>query len=157
MATNNSAANDRHPAQYLALAIGVIYTIVGIWGFVQTGFDGFVEPEGELILGLFEVNPMHNIVHLVIGLAGIALWQPLSRARIYGWLLAVGYGAVFLYGLFVANQDTQANFLALNWGDNWLHLASALAGLVIALWPADERRTDDLSGASSRADRGSAR
>jgi hypothetical protein len=94
-ARNPDTRNDRHPAQYLALAIGVIYTVIGIWGFFRTGFDGFAHHDGELLLGLFEVNPLHNIVHLVIGLAGIALWQPLSRARIYGWLLAVGYGAHF--------------------------------------------------------------
>lgn len=64
----------RHPAQWLALAIGVVYTLVGVAGFVVTGFSGFVEPNGELLMGVFEINPVHNIVHLVIGLAGLALW-----------------------------------------------------------------------------------
>lgn len=146
--------NDRHPAQYLALGIGVIYLLVGVVGFFQTGLDGFAHHEGELLLGIFEVNPLHNIVHLIIGAAGIMLWQPLSRARVYGWLLAIGYGATFLYGLFVANQDTQANFLALNWADNWLHIVSALAGLAIALWPANDRRTDDAHSESGRGNPG---
>jgi hypothetical protein len=133
----------RHPAQYLALAIGVLYTIVGIAGFFVTGFDGFASPEGELLFGIFEVNPTHNIVHLAIGLAGLALWANLGTARIYGWLLAIGYGATFVFGLFVADTNSQANVLALNTPDNWLHLGSALAGLAIALWPADDRRRGD--------------
>lgn len=55
-------------------------------------------------------------------------------------MLAIGYGATFVFGLFVADTDTPANFLALNTPDNWLHLGSALAGLAVALWPADEPR-----------------
>lgn len=134
------SSDDRHPAQWLALIIGAVYTLVGVWGFIQTGFSDFVSPEGPRLLGLFEVNPLHNVVHLLIGLAGLAMWGRLATARLYGWLLAVGYGAVFLYGLFVAGSQEPANFLALNAGDNWLHLFSALAGLAIALWPARDRR-----------------
>ena len=140
-------STGKHPAQYLALGIGGLYVLVGLLGFLATGFDGFAEPEGELLLGIFEVNPLHNIVHLLIGAAGIALWSELDRARLYGWLLAVGYGATFLYGLFVANSDEPANFLALNSADNGLHIVSALAGLAIALWPAREaERTEGRSG-----------
>ncbi|MFA9431265.1 DUF4383 domain-containing protein [Egicoccus sp. AB-alg2] len=132
------ARTDRHPAQYLALAVGAIYLLVGLAGFLVTGFDGFAAPEGDLLLG-FEVNPLHNIVHLLIGAAGLALWNRLDRARTFGWLLAGVYGVTFVYGLFVANSDEPANFLALNQADNVLHLVSALAGLAIALWPARDR------------------
>lgn len=119
--------------QLLALAIGVVYTLVGIVGFFITGFDQFAEATDETILG-FGINPLHNIVHLVIGLAGIALSRKLSTARTYGWLLAIGYGAAFVYGLFAAGED-DLNLLSINWADNWLHLASVIAGLAIALGP----------------------
>lgn len=145
-----STGTTKHPAQWLALAIGVVYTLVGIVGFAVTGFDGFAEPDGELLLA-FEVNPLHNIVHLLIGLAGIALWNRLDRARTYGWLLAIGYGAAFVYGLFVAGTDDAANFLALNVADNWLHLISALAGLAIALWPARTAETHGSARARTRS------
>lgn len=124
----------RHPSQLLTLAIGAIYTLIGILGFLVTGFDDFAAETDKTLLG-FEVNPLHNIVHLVIGLAGLAMWRRLDSARTYGWLLAAGYGAAFAYGLIAAdNSDT--NFLALNGADNGLHLVSVLAGLAIALWPA---------------------
>lgn len=128
---------DRHPAQWLALAIGVIYTLIGLAGFAVTGFDQFAEVTNETLLG-FEINPLHNIVHLVIGLAGLALWSKLSSARMYGWLLALAYGATFLYGLVAVNNE-DINFLSLNQADNILYLLSALAGLAIALWPARDR------------------
>ena len=50
--------------------------------------------------------------------------------------MAAGYGLAFIYGLFAAgNRDI--NFLSLNGADNVLHLVSALAGVAIALWPAE--------------------
>jgi hypothetical protein len=136
-------ATTRHPAQLLALAIGVVYTLVGIAGFFVTGFDNFAAETDKTLLG-FEVNPLHNIVHLVIGLAGLALWRRLDTARTYGWLLAAGYGLAFLYGLFaVGNRDI--NFLSLNGADNILHLVSALAGVAIALWPAERTARGNIA------------
>ncbi len=122
----------------LALAVGVLYALIGVLGFFVTGFDNFASETGETLLG-FEVNPLHNIVHLLIGGAGIALSRSLSGARTFGWLLVAGYGLTFLYGLF-AVDNPDVNFLSLNWADNWLHLASVVAGLVIALLPV--RRTE---------------
>ena len=127
-------ATTRHPAQLLALAIGVVYTLVGVLGFFVTGFDNFASETNETLLG-FEINPLHNIVHLAIGLAGLALWRRLDTARTYGWLLAAGYGLAFIYGLFAAG-NSDINFLSLNGADNGLHLVSAIAGVAIALWPA---------------------
>src|SRR5918999_773230 len=132
---DSAASPARHPAQPLALAIGAVYTLVGILGFLVTGFDNFASETNETLLG-FEVNPLHNIVHLVIGLAGLALWRRLDTARTYGWLLAAGYGLAFIYGLFAAG-NSDINFLSINGADNGLHLVSAVAGVAIALWPAD--------------------
>ena len=139
-------SDDRHPAQYLALAIGVLYTLVGLAGFLVTGFENFASETGQTLVG-FEVNPLHNIVHLLIGLAGVAMWKRLDTTRTYGWLLAIGYGAVFVYGLFaVGNEDL--NILSLNGADNGLHIVSALAGLAIALWPARDRAAASQSSAT---------
>jgi uncharacterized membrane protein YuzA (DUF378 family) len=130
----DATPTTRHPSQLLALAIGVIYTLVGLLGFFITGFDNFAAETDKTLLG-FEINPLHNIVHLVIGLAGLALWRRLDSARLYGWLLAGGYGLAFVYGLFAAG-NSDVNFLSINGADNVLHLVSAAAGLAIALWPA---------------------
>lgn len=128
----------KYPFQWLALVIGVVYLLVGLVGFAITGFDDFTSHDHSQTLMGFAINPMHNIVHIVVGLLGIVLWSTVPRARIFGWILAVGYGAAFVYGLIVS-EDSDANFLNINDADNWLHLVSALAGLVIALWPARDR------------------
>lgn len=132
------ATTARQPHQYLALAIGVAYLVVGLAGFFVTGFDGFTEHDHSQTLIGFAINPLHNIVHIVIGLAGIALWRTPSSARTYGWLLFVGYGATFVYGLIVADRP-EWNILNINGADNGLHIVSALAGLAIALWPRRDR------------------
>ncbi|MCK9793673.1 DUF4383 domain-containing protein [Isoptericola sp. 4D.3] len=125
----------RRPHQYLALVIGVVYLLVGIAGFAVTGFDDWtVHDHSQTLLG-FAVNPLHNVVHLAIGLLGVLLWSRPSAARTYGWILFVGYGAAFVYGLLVVD-DPQANVLNINGADNVLHAVSAAAGLLIALWPA---------------------
>ena len=132
--SGGGAAGGRTIPQLLALVIGVAYTLTGIAGFFVTGFGDFAGHTDKTLLG-FEINPLHNIVHLAIGLAGIALSRTVTTARTYGWLLAVGYGATFVFGLFAAGRTDAVNFLSLNTADNWLHLVSALAGVGIALWP----------------------
>jgi hypothetical protein len=118
--------------QVLAMAIGVIYALIGIVGFFVTGFEDFFGHTGDELIG-FEINGFHNVVHLVIGAAGILLARTLAGARMFGWLLAVGYGAAFVYGLFAVGESWDV--LSLNWADNILHLVSALIGVAIAVAP----------------------
>ena len=125
--------------QIVALVFGVVYTLIGIIGFFITGFgdffgnvNGATMEHPDSLLG-FMINPMHNVVHILIGLLGIALSRSLAGARTYGWLLAVGYGAAFVYGLIAVGKDW--DFLNLNWADNILHLVTALVGLAMALGP----------------------
>ena len=147
MARRPDPAATRHPSQLLALAIGAVYTLVGILGFLVTGLEDFAAETDKTLLG-FELNPLHNIVHMAIGLAGLALWRRLDSARLYGWLLAAGYGATFVYGLLaVGNRDI--NFLSINGADNGLHLVSAIAGLAIALWPAQRTARGGLADRSA--------
>ena len=133
----------RHPSQLLALVIGAVYTLVGVTGFFITGLDNFASETNKTLAG-FEINPLHNLVHLAIGLAGLAMWRRLDTAKTYGWLLAAGYGLAFLYGLFAAG-NSDINFLSLNGADNGLHLVSAVAGVAIALWPADRTVGADVA------------
>ena len=131
----NNAAGRRGKTvpEILALAFGAVYVLIGIVGFFITGFSDFFDHDTGKNLIVFEINGMHNVVHIVIGLAGLALGRTLAGARTYGWLLAVGYGAAFIYGLVAIGQTW--DFLSINGADNVLHLVTALIGLVIALLP----------------------
>ena len=118
--------------EILSLAFGAIYLLVGVVGFFITGFDNFFEHTDETLL-IFDINPAHNVVHILIGVAGLALGRTLAGARTYGWLLAVGYGAASIYGLIAVGESW--DFLNINGADNGLHIATTLVGLVIALLP----------------------
>jgi hypothetical protein len=144
-ASNTPRANrGKTWPELLALAFGAVYLLIGIIGFFITGFDNFFGNENgqpahhvdENLLG-FMINPFHNVVHILIGAAGLALSRTLAGARTYGWLLAVGYGAAFVYGLIAVGEDW--DFLNLNAADNVLHILTAIVGLVIALGPVRDR------------------
>ena len=149
MGSYTSGTRGKTAPEMLALAIGAVYLLIGLIGFAVTGFDNFAQHTDKTLLG-FEINPLHNIVHILIGAVGLALSRTLAGARRFGWILLIGYGATFAYGLYAANRTDQSNFLSLNMADNWLHLASALAGLAIALWPV---RTGSALGGGDRTRR----
>ena len=132
-AGNTGTAGSKTVPEMLSLAFGAIYLLVGIVGFFVTGFDDFFAANTEERLLFFEINGMHNVVHILIGVAGLVLGRTLAGARTYGWLLAVGYGAAFVYGLLAIGKDW--DFLSINAADNVLHILTAIIGLVIALMP----------------------
>lgn len=117
--------------QIAALIVGALFFLAGLIGFVPTGLDHFASHGGGATFLGFGVNPLHNIVHIVIGLAGLAAATSLRASRGFGWFLLIAYGAVLIFGLFAVSRPS-INFLNLNVADNWLHGVSALVGAGIA-------------------------
>jgi hypothetical protein len=139
-APSHDTAAGRTVPEIIGLAFGAIYLLVGIVGFFITGFDNFAGNEQHEMLLFFMINPLHNIVHILIGVVGLALSRTLAGARTFGWLLAVGYGAAFVYGLIAVGEEW--DLLNINGADNVLHILSALVGLAIALMPVRTAVTD---------------
>ncbi|WP_019819181.1 DUF4383 domain-containing protein, partial [Saccharomonospora saliphila] len=129
------------PVQVLAALVGLLYLAFGIIGLIVTGFGDFAGSTHST-LWVFAVNPLHNVIHIGVGLLGLVLAVRSSTARSYGWLLLVAFGVLLLWGLaitgvFASNPVSGlGNPLAINTADNWLHLGTALAGLLIAVMPA---------------------
>ena len=128
------------PVQKAALIVGVVFLVVGIAGFIP-GLTANVNAlliagheSHALLLGVFQVSILHNIVHLLFGVAGIALSRTDSGARNYLVGGGVIYLVLWLYGL-VIDQASSANFVPVNTADNWLHLVLGLGmiGLGVAL------------------------
>ena len=109
----------------LGYVLGIVFLLVGALGFAVTGGVGFASREGNTLLG-FEVNPLHNIVHLLVG-AVLLLGATRGVAAARSANIAIGgtYLVVGIIGLFIL--DSSANILALNSADNVLHLVSAAA------------------------------
>jgi hypothetical protein len=108
----------------VALAFGVVFTLVGLAGFLVS--STFAETDDNTLMG-FEVNHLHNIVHLLIGVALLAASRKTATARTANLVIGVAYLALAVLGPFI--MDTEANILALNSPDHVLHLVS---GLVLA-------------------------
>jgi hypothetical protein len=124
--TNGSTARSVNSA--VAAVFGIIYTLVGIAGFFVS--ENFISQEDDQLLG-FQVNHLHNIVHLLIGLALLAASRRTDTAR--GANLAIGatYLLLGILGPFIVG--TEANIIALNTADNWLHVVSGVLLLLVAL------------------------
>ena len=119
------------PNRLVAAVFGVVYLLVGLVGFAVTGFSNFAGTDTGDKLLVFEINPLHNIVHLAIG--ALLLLSSRAVATAKGANTAVGavYLLVGILGLFLIGSD--ANILSLNGADNVLHLASAIVLLGVGL------------------------
>lgn len=130
----------RTPVQKAALAVGALFLVVGVAGFIPgitTQYDQLTfagHHSGAALLGLFKVSVLHNIVHLAFGVAGIALARTFNAARSYLIGGGVIYLILFFYGL-VIDHNSSMNFVPVNNADNWLHLGLAVGmlGLGVAL------------------------
>src|SRR3989344_3869904 len=102
--------------------LGIVLLVIGILGFLMD----------SPLLGLFEVDLEHNIVHVVSGLAGLATANSWSRARMFLIVFGVIYAAVPVLG-FMMGEGEFLGLLAINQADNFLHLAIAAVCLVVGL------------------------
>jgi hypothetical protein len=131
------------PNRLVATVFGAVYLVVGALGFAVTGGVGFIATEGGLLLGIFEVNPLHNVAHLLIGAALlIAGLVSVRAARTTNAIIGAAYLLLGIVGFFLVG--TAANILALNTFDHFLHLASALVLLGVGIGA--ERTTAPSTG-----------
>ncbi|MDQ7809319.1 DUF4383 domain-containing protein [Amycolatopsis sp. A133] len=145
----------RTPVQVAAAVVAVVFLLVGVLGFipgVTTDYDqmSFAGHDSmAMLLGLFMVSVLHNIVHLLFGVVGLAAARTPRGARLF--LLAGGavYLVLWLYGLLI-DHGSDANFVPVNTADNWLHLVLGIGMIALGLLTARAGRT----GAGPHAARG---
>lgn len=115
------------------LIYGILFLLAGIAGFVP----GLVQPIPAgappltvtagygLVLGLLPVNVLHNAVHILFGLMGLAAFGGFFAMRTYAQIVAVVYGALVVLGLVPATYTT-FGLIPIYGNDVWLHLVLAL-------------------------------
>jgi hypothetical protein len=141
MSASSTSTIRRSPSlvNTAAMIVGVVFVLVGILGFIpgvtthygDLGFAG--HGSGAKLLGIFQVSILHNIVHLLFGLAGIAAGRAApSSAR--GYLVGGGviYLVLWIYGL-VIDKAGSANFVPVNNADNWLHLLLGVGMIALGM------------------------
>ncbi|TDE45306.1 DUF4383 domain-containing protein [Nonomuraea mesophila] len=137
MSTSHKSAT-RSPVQVAALVVGLVFLLVGVLGFIpgittNYGSMQFASHHSEaMLLGIFQVSILHNIVHLLFGVAGVMLARSWSGARAYLIVGGIIYLVLWLYGLLI-NQESAANFVPLNTADNWLHLVLGVGMIALGV------------------------
>jgi hypothetical protein len=120
--------------RYFALLFGIVFLAVGILGFVpgvmtmpqapQAG-DVAVNTDFGRLLGLFPVNVLHNLVHVLFGIWGLAAYRSYGAARTYGRAVAIIYAVFTVMGL-IPGLNTTFGLVPLYGNDVWLHALLAI-------------------------------
>ncbi len=110
--------------QTITIAYGIIFFAVGLLGFIENPVISSV--------GLFEVNTVHNIVHLILGVTFIwgVLKYPGHENKV---LIIMGLGgiAVTILG-FLTPGTMMLGIIHANEADHWLHLGLSIVILLSA-------------------------
>ncbi len=109
----------------IAVIFGIVFVVVGALGWVPA-----VNPGGKL-LGIFDVNPAHNFVHLATGVVAIIAGVISEKgSRIFFQVFGVIYGLVAALGFFSGDQPL-LGYVANNAADSVLHVVIAVVALYL--------------------------
>ncbi len=118
-----------------SLLIGASYVAVGIIGFIITGFGGFLQDTNQtLLFGFASINPMHNLVHVVVGAFLMAMTKA-STASTEGALMGVGlfYITAFVIGVIAPDNLTIISMNGAADGENLVHIVTGVTALTAGL------------------------
>ena len=134
------------PVRTFALIAGIVYVLVGILGFIPGLLHGETDATMEVmegnLLGLFPVNILHTLVHLLIGVWGILAYRSFDGSRAFATGLAILYLLLAVLGL-IPGTRTVFGLIPIYGNDIWLH---ALTGAVAAFFAFSSRADRDTIG-----------
>lgn len=111
----------------VAMVFGVVFLLVGILGLVSPGGTSMAaDPAPAMLLGLFGMNLLHNVVHLLFGAWGVLASRTFAGAKSYTQIGGIIYLVLAICGYFI---PTTLGFIPIGGNDIWLH---ALLGVVLA-------------------------
>lgn len=148
MYKNTGQTEGRSAIEKAAMAVGAVFLVFGILGFIPgitTNYDqlsGAGHHSGALLLGIFQVSYLHNAVHLLFGVLGLAMARKIHLAKLYLVAGGIIYLALWIYGLII-DHDSAANFIPLNNADNWLHLVLGVGMIALGLLLSRSNRNRD--------------
>lgn len=134
-----------------SLIYGIVFLIIGVAGFIPGITAPHTHPEVTaqsglgLLFGLFPVNLLHNIVHVLFGIWGVFAARSLGGARAYFKSVAIIYAVLGVMGL-IPGLRTTFGLIPLYSNDIWLHFV--LAG--VAAYFGFARREEPLTATAVR-------
>jgi hypothetical protein len=121
-------------AQRVAPFFGLLYITIGIVGFFVTGFDNFLQNTNETLIG-FSINPLHNLVHLLIGIFLIVMATRPHIPVAEGAVMGVGlfYVTAFVIGAMAKDNLTIISMYGYGDLENFNHIVNGVALLALGL------------------------
>jgi hypothetical protein len=119
--------------QRVATISGAIFVLVSLAGFTPIGM-GVMQMDGSgsgMLLGIFPVNALHNVVHLLFGIWG--LWAGRTAARSVAYALGSG-AAYLLLGVLGLFTTSLLGIVPIGGYDVYLHLVLAVALAGCGFW-----------------------
>jgi hypothetical protein len=89
-------------------------------------------------LGLFPVNILHSLVHLIFGIWGLIAPRDWDKAKAYAKAVAIIYGVLVVMGL-IPGLNTTFGLVPLFGNDVWLHLVLAVPAAYFGFAHRDQR------------------
>jgi len=135
-----AVGRERSALQDVTFLIGVAFLSAGIAGFIPgltTHYSALAfagHDSGAKLLGVFQISILHNLVHVLFGVVGIALSRARDTARAFLIGGGIVYIVLFLYGE-LTSQHSSANFVPLDANDDILHLVLGGSMLGLGLVP----------------------
>jgi len=128
-------STTRAPGRINALVgavVGAVFVVVGLLGFTVSGEHSFAGHTGSNLI-LFQVNGLHNVVHLAVGIVLIlAAIAGTRAARTANTTIGAVYLILGVLGLFLPAASA-LNLIALNGADNALHIVIGLVLVAFGL------------------------
>lgn len=108
---------------------GGVFVLIGVAAFIP------VLVENGLLFGVFMVDPVHNVIHLLSGVIALVAAMNVNYALLYFKVFGVIYGLVALAGFFTEDLV----IIRVNMADNLLHTVIALVALYFGFCHKEQR------------------
>jgi hypothetical protein len=118
---------SRSAAVKISLGLGLVYLLIGVLGFIPGITQPSTAPGQGLLLGIFAVNTVHNLAHLVLGAA--LVWAATTANNVR--MVNRGMAAVFALLVIGSLVAPIVEGVAINPPDTGLHLVSLLVTAAI--------------------------
>jgi Domain of unknown function (DUF4383) len=119
------------------LALGVLGFVPGVTTHLET-MDSIGKQSGAALFGVFQVSLAHNLFHIAMGVAGLALARTYARSRAYLLVGGILFLGLWLYGL-LTGPGHRIDIMPMNSADTWLHFGFGVAMVILALTLAGAR------------------
>ncbi|HSH17871.1 MAG TPA: DUF4383 domain-containing protein [Candidatus Saccharimonadales bacterium] len=123
-----------------ALAVGAVFLLIGILGFIPLFAPLDPVENARLLLGIFEVDTLHNLIHILSGIAFLAAAGKERTARLAFQVFGVVYALVTLIGFLTPDGANILGLFHANLADDFLHLLLTAAFLYLGFGVPAERR-----------------